>query len=278
MSLKQILIILVAGAAAVLAAFLVRGLAAPAAPSGPAETQVVIEEVEVSETQVLVTSRDLEVGELVTPDDVRWANWPESAVNANHFTNELNPEAIEELTGSVIRTRLYENEPLLPQKLVQKGETGYMAALLSPGMRAISVEISSETAASGFILPDDRVDVIMTHEVQFQSGATRVQRPVTTTILENARILAIDSVFTQEEGEINMTGQVATLELGPKEAELLALGERMGTLSLSLRSVADANAAGGVTTGRLDLLKSGGTGGVAVYKNGKSSYGAQGGS
>ena len=273
MSIKQILIILVAGVAAIAAAFLFKQISSAPAP-GPAVVQetVRVEEVEVASLKVLVASRDLEVGELITPDDMIWANWPESTININQFTDQDSPDAISELTGSVVRTRMYENEPVIPQKIVQKGETGYMAAILRPGMRAISVEIRSETGAGGFILPDDRVDVILTHDVEIEMGDRRIKRPVSTTIIENARVLAIDTIHVQGEGEIAMTGSTATLELGPKHAELLALGERLGTISLALRAVSDVNSAGGAITARTDMLEGDGgtgTGGVKVYKNGE---------
>lgn len=273
MSIKQILIILVAGIAAVAAAVLFKQISAPEVQLAQAPVKETVREVEVevAHLKILVASRDLEVGELVTPDDVMWANWPEATSNVNQFTDADSPEAIAELTGSVVRTRMYENEPVIPQKIVQKGETGYMAAILTPGMRAISVEIRSETGAGGFILPDDRVDVILTHDVEIILGQSRVERPVTTTIIENARVLAIDTLHVQGEGEIAITGSTATLELKPKQAELLALGERMGTISLALRSVADVNAAGGEVTANTDLLEGGssGSGGIKVYKNGE---------
>lgn len=273
MSIKQILIILVAGIAAVAAAVLFKQISAPEVQvtQAPVKETVREVEVEVAHLKILVAARDLEVGELVTPDDVLWANWPEATTNVNQFTDRDSPEAIAELTGSVVRTRMYENEPVIPQKIVQKGETGYMAAILTPGMRAISVEIRSETGAGGFILPDDRVDVILTHDVEIILGQTRVERPVTTTIIENARVLAIDTLHVQGEGEIAITGSTATLELKPKQAELLALGERMGSISLALRSVADVNAAGGEVTANTELLEGGpsGSGGVKVYKNGE---------
>ena len=272
MSIKQIIIILIAGAAAIAAAFLFRQISAPQVQVAAPTVQETIREVEVevASLKVLVAARDLEVGELITPDDVIWANWPEGTLNINQFTDSESPEAISELTGSVVRTRMYENEPVIPQKIVQKGETGYMAAILTPGMRAISVEIRSETGAGGFILPDDRVAVILTHNVEIVLGQTRVERPVTTTIIQNARVLAIDTLHVQGEGEIAITGSTATLELKPKQAELLALGERMGSISLALRSVSDVNAAGGEVTANTELLENGasGIGGVKIYKNG----------
>lgn len=272
MSIKQVLIILVAGIAALGAAFMFRQISAQPGAANVQEP-VRVKEVEVATVQVLVAGRDLEVGELVTPEDMVWANWPEATTNENQFNDGDNPEAIEELTGSVVRTRMYANEPIIPQKIVQKGETGYMAAILTPGMRAISVEIRSETGAGGFILPDDRVDVILTHEVEIVLGNERVERPVTTTIIENARVLAIDTAHVQSEGELAITGSTATLELKPKQAELLALGERLGSISLALRAVSDVNAAGGEVTAKTELLdgfsQEGGSQ-ITVYKNGEA--------
>lgn len=271
MSIKQILIILIAGVAAVAAAFMFKQISSnQAQPVVQTEETVREVEVEVAHLKILVASRDLEVGELITPDDLMWANWPEATININQFTDQESPEAMVELTGSVVRTRMYENEPIIPQKIVQKGETGYMAAILKPGMRAIAVEIRSETGAGGFILPDDRVDVILTHDVEIVQGVNRIERPVTTTIIENARVLAIDTIHVQGEGEIAMTGSTATLELKPEQAELLALGERMGTIALALRAVSDVQAAGGEVIGNMGLLEGGtGTGGIKVYKNGQ---------
>ena len=143
MSPMRLIILLVAAGAAIGAALLVRGMSGPSSPvAAPGEPVVIEKEVEVSSTQVLVARMDMRVGSLLTPDDFEWSDWPEKAVNAGYFTQERNPDAIEELSGSVVKVALIQGEPIIGSKIVKKGETGFMAALLEPGLRAISVEIS----------------------------------------------------------------------------------------------------------------------------------------
>ena len=242
MSPMRLIILAVALVAAVLAAFLVRNLAnqQPAVVNGPTQTIERVVEVEVSQRKVLVAKTDLRVGTLLTPDEFKWANWPESTLNPAYYTQEIAPDAMETLTGSVVRSAMYADEPIMPQKIVQKGETGFMAALLSPGKRAMTVEISPESASAGFILPDDRVDVILTQLIEFSGDEDRPAVMVTNTILENARILAIDQTFGDVDGIPTLTGSIATMELVPTQAELLARAARVGTISLTLRSAADA--------------------------------------
>ena len=276
MSPMRLIILVGAAAAAIAAAFLVRGLAKPQTITETVvQPQTVVETQEVSETHVLVAKRDLVVGDLLSPDDFKWSPWPEKNLVSGYRTEEDDPKAIDELSGSVVKIAMYEDEPILPQKLVMKGETGFMAALLTPGMRAISVEISTESASGGFILPDDRVDVILTYDMQVQTSEAMVERPVTETILQNVRVLAIDQVFSQDEnGSPTQIGNTATLEVKPAEAELIAHAQRLGTISLSLRPLSDALDTGS-RGARTDLLNGGGaTGnGVTVFRNGQPSTG-----
>lgn len=272
MSPMRLVILAVALVAAGLAAFLVRNLASqqPTVVSGPTETVERIVEVEVSQQKVLVAKADLTVGTLLTPEDFKWANWPEATINPAYFTQDFTPDAMEELTGSVVRTAMYADEPIMPQKVVRKGETGFMAALLAPGKRAVTVEISPESASAGFILPDDRVDIILTEQVE-QTGAGDDAPPitVTSTILENARVLAIDQTFGDVDGIPTLTGSTATMELTQDQAELLARSSRVGSLSLTLRSAADAGFNQGealANVDSLDRVKSG-TGKVMIYRS-----------
>ncbi|MDG1826301.1 MAG: Flp pilus assembly protein CpaB [Henriciella sp.] len=270
----RIIILAVAAIAAVLAAFLVRNMASAPEPLTATETVERIVEVEVSQQKVLVAMNDLRAGSLITPDVLRWADWPEAAINPGYFTQEVAPDAMETISGSVVRVATYADEPILPQKIVQKGETGFMAALLKPGFRAAAVEISPESASAGFILPDDRVDVILTQEIEFTNGETLEERTVTSTILENVRILAIDQSFGDMDGIPTLTGSTATMELTSRQAELMALAARSGTVSLTLRSVADVDFNDGFALekeGALDAVDQGG--GVVVYRSGKPAAG-----
>ena len=277
MSPLRLIILAVAGLAAVAAAFLVRGMASqPSEPVTVAETKTIIQEVEVSQTKVLVAAGDLPVGTLLSPSDFRWADWPEATVNPSYFTEGMAPDAMETLAGSVVRTSLFLDEPILPQKIVQKGETGFMAALLSPGKRAVSVEISPESASAGFILPDDRVDVILTYEIEVLQGQEMVEQTIVVTAMENVRVLAIDQIFGEIDGVPALTGSTATLELTPEEAELMSLSARRSTISLTLRSHADAGENNGETIARLDLISDdqGGQGNqVMIFRNGNMSSG-----
>ena len=283
MSPVRLIILIGAAVAAIAAAFLVRNLAQAPDPTikTVTEQQTVLELREVSQTKVLVTRRDLDVGDLITVDDMEWADWPEKNIVEGYRTEADFPTAIADLAGSIVRVPMYDREPILPRKLVLKGETGMMAALLAPGMRAMSVEISTESASGGFILPNDRVDVILTHEVATLSQDAMVDKPTTTTILQNVRILAIDQVFLQDEEDgASQIGNTATLEVSGKEAELIALAQRMGTLSLSLRPWSDVGEAYD-RAARIDLLEGDGfgkAGGVTIFRNGHASGGGLGGS
>lgn len=277
MSPMRLIILAVAGFAAIAAAFLVRGMAsAPSAPAVSAEPQTIVKEVEVSQIKVLVAAADLPIGTLLSPSDFRWADWPERTVNPSYFTETVNPDAMETLAGSVVRTSLFADEPILPQKIVQKGETGFMAALLNPGKRAVSVEISPESASAGFILPDDRVDVILTYEIEVLQGEDLVEQTIVVTAMENVRVLAIDQMFGEVDGVPALTGSTATLELSPEEAELISLAARKATISLTLRSHADSGENEGGTKSRLDLINDdqGGQGNqVMIFRNGSVSTG-----
>lgn len=275
MSPMRLIVLAVALVAAVVAAFLVRNLAQPTVVDGPTQTVERVVEVEVAQQKVLVAKTDLRVGTLLTPENFRWANWPDTTLNPAYYTQEIAPDAMEILTGSVVRSAMYADEPVMPQKIVQKGDTGFMAALLRQGKRAMTVEISPESASAGFILPDDRVDIILSQMIEFSGDEDLPAVMVTKTILENARILAIDQTFGDVDGIPTLTGSTATMELDQSQAELLARSARVGTLSLTLRSAADAGFNDGEALANvvaLDEVDSGGRK-VMIYRSGKVAAG-----
>ena len=275
MSPMRLIVLAVALVAAVVAAFLVRNLAQPTVVDGPTQTVERVVEVEVALQKVLVAKTDLRVGTLLTPENFRWANWPDTTLNPAYYTQEIAPDAMEILTGSVVRSAMYADEPVMPQKIVQKGDTGFMAALLRQGKRAMTVEISPESASAGFILPDDRVDIILSQMIEFSGDEDLPAVMVTKTILENARILAIDQTFGDVDGIPTLTGSTATMELDQSQAELLARSARVGTLSLTLRSAADAGFNDGEALANvvaLDEVDSGGRK-VMIYRSGKVAAG-----
>lgn len=141
--------------------------------------------------------------------------------------------------GAVVREPFFAGEPIVDRKLVRAGQSGYMAVVLQPGMRAMAVPVSVESAAGGFILPGDRVDVLLSRQAQSSSGGNSVNYHVSETVLRNVKVLAIDQVTQPDRDATTVVGATATLELAPGDAEALALAKAQGDLSLTLRSYAD---------------------------------------
>ena len=282
MSPMRLIILFGAALAAMAAAFLVRNMSAPTTVTQTVtDVQTEIQTKQVSEVQVLVARRDLAIGDRLATSDFEWAPWPELNIVDGYLTEASNPDATQNMAGAIVRIPIFNREPIMPAKLVVANDSSLMAALLTPGMRAISVEISTESASGGFILPNDKVDVILTHEVQVQTEQMVTERPSTTTIIKNVRVLAIDQVFKPDEnGGSSQIGNTATLEVSAKEAELVALSQRMGTLSLSLRPWSDAGDSMGRES-RTDMLTGdggAGAGGIKIYRNGQATSAGLGGS
>jgi pilus assembly protein CpaB len=118
--------------------------------------------------------------------------------------------------------------------------SGFLAAVLTKGMRAVSMEISAENGAGGFILPDDHVDIILTRRDKAAEKVIGVEKMTSEAILRNVRVLAIDQAFEEKSGQRVAVGKTATLELNPEQVETLALSRQLGTLSLALRALVDS--------------------------------------
>ncbi|MDP3492360.1 MAG: Flp pilus assembly protein CpaB [Hyphomonadaceae bacterium] len=261
MSPVRLIILLVAAGAAVAAVFLVRSVQAPSpavASSAPAEAA---KPVEIPTKQILVANAKIPVGKFVAAEDLRWQEWPASANVESFIEQEKQPEGLEKMVGAVARFDLVVGEPVTTSKLMHPGTAGFMAVMLTPGMRAVSVEIAAEIAAGGFIQPNDRVDVIVTREVETTgaNGNSGMQNIRSDLILSNIRVLAIDARYgaPEVEGEEEAApqsgqGQViigsrATLELTERDATLLNTAKKAGEIALTLRSIADMQAPQGAT-------------------------------
>jgi pilus assembly protein CpaB len=196
---------------------------------------------QIETTDVLVAGSDIGLGHLVAERDLRWQMWPAAAA-ASHFIRKGDrPEAVRELAGSIARSPFSSGEPIRESKLIKSKGSGYMAAILPSGMRAISVEISPETGAGGFILPTDHVDVILSRRDRMAEKSAGFEIHTSEVILPNVRVLAIDQTVEEKNGQRVVVGKTATLELKPRQAETLALSRQLGTLSLALRSLADSD-------------------------------------
>jgi pilus assembly protein CpaB len=189
---------------------------------------------------VLVAKSDIGLGQSVGPDDVQWQTWPSATASSSFIRRSDRPDATAQLTGSIARSPFIAGEPIREPKLVKTNGSGFMAAVLPGGMRAVSTEISPETGAGGFILPNDRVDVILSKRSKNPTtGKDIISSEI---ILPNIRVLAIDQVPREKDGQNSVVGKTATLELKPAQAEALARARQTGTLSLALRSLVDAHA------------------------------------
>jgi len=190
---------------------------------------------------VLVAKSDIAMGQTISPGDVRWQEWPAAAAAGNFIRKNDRPNAIENLAGSIARAPFVNGEPIREAKLVDAKGSGFMAAILPSGMRAVSTQISPETGAGGFILPNDHVDVILTRRERDADKTASGESHSSETILTNVRVLAIDQNVQEKDGQKVVVGKTATLELTPSQAETLAVSQQLGTLSLALRSIADAS-------------------------------------
>lgn len=188
---------------------------------------------------VLVANQDLSAGTTLRPAELRWQMWPAASAGPSTIRKTDRPDAIEQLTGYVVRSSFTAGEPIQEARLVKANAAGYLAAVLPSGMRAIATEINTETGAGGFVVPGDHVDIILTHRDRQAEKRNGFETYTSETIIDNVRVLAIDQTVEDKNGQKVVIGKTATLELTPRQAETLALGKQVGTLSLALRSVVD---------------------------------------
>ena len=231
MKKAQIIGFSVAAVAGGLAFVLARSMTAAPPPPPPVVQQ------NVDMVQVLVAKNDIGLGQVAAESSFRWQEWPRQALSPSFVTRQARPKAPFELSGAIARVGIAANEPVNGNKLIKPGSGGVLAAILTPGMRAISVKIAEHTAVGRLILPNDHVDLLLTTRGRGrQSNSEDVQ---TEALLRNVRVLAIGQMLEVKEGRRNAEGNVAALELSPSQAELVAQATMRGELSLALRSVAD---------------------------------------
>ncbi|MFD1988240.1 Flp pilus assembly protein CpaB [Mesorhizobium newzealandense] len=265
MPASRLIILSVAVAAAGGAGYVAKNMVAPppqiVVDSGPQAPAVALQD-------VLVLSGDVPMGSPLE-NNIAWQSWPADGINANFITRTAEPEALDKLKGSVARMAMYAGEPLRRSKLIGEGQS-FMSSILPSGMRAVATAISADTSAGGFILPNDFVDVIMTRRADATAGGATSFN--TETILKNIRVLAIDQTIQEdEEGKKTRVGQTATLELTPRQAEIITVAQQMADrLTLALRAVADTQEK---NLGEADYLVSGNgrRGTVRLIKSGEVS-------
>lgn len=199
--------------------------------------------------EVLVMARDVATGSALSDADLRYENWP--AANAGRFmTRKDGDDPKTRAIGAVARRPLSEGEPFTPSATFTRDGSGILAGMLAPGMRAVSVAISNASAVSGFVVPGDRVDVVLAADFQRADSETAgkgggaIVRYAAETVLADVKVLAVDQQFSKGKDGPTIQGKTATLEVSPDQAEILVAAGLMGQLSLILRGVGPQDTGG----------------------------------
>lgn len=218
MNVSRIAILGVALVAGVGAFFLMMG-------NRPDQTPVqVVQPVKEETVRVLIATRDIQRGEKLAVEDTSWLAWPKKGIQPT-FVTDATPDARENLESAVARSLIVTGEPIVDAKIIHAGNAGLMAAILSPGMRAVTLRVSPETASGGFILPGDRVDLLHT-----QGSSTQM-------VFENVRVLAVNSFFSENSETPHIDGANMTIELAPADAQVFLSKRSAGAFSVVLRSI-----------------------------------------
>lgn len=188
---------------------------------------------------VLVTHGKLPAGQFVRPENLRWQAWPPGDIPADYIVDTKNK--LEDFVGAVVRSGMADGEPITATRLVRPGDRGFLAAVLTPGYRAVTVPVTVSSGLAGFVFPGDHVDLLLTMAVPTTDGS-KIQHRASETLLTNLRVLAVDQRVDDQSKEV-VVAKTATLEVTPKQAETIAVSSQLGQLSLSLRSLAAAQGA-----------------------------------
>ena len=185
--------------------------------------------------KVLVAKVPLPTGVFIQEDQLRWQIWPGDEVPETYLTDEkAKPE---DFYGAVVRRGFTAGEPIVSTRVIRPGDRGFLAAVLRPGYRAIAIRVNATSGVSGLVFPGDRIDLILTHSIVDRTGEETIERRASETILENVRVLAIDQRVDENSTEPAVASNF-TLEVTPKQAEMVSVVRDLGTLSISLRSLA----------------------------------------
>jgi pilus assembly protein CpaB len=237
MNTRTLLLAVAAVATAGVTAFLIQGWMERQRAQMNAHTPVVAPKPEGH--SVLVAKNNIGAGSFVKPGDLRWQVWPEGNLSPAYVVQGKRKES--DFVGSVVRAAIVAGQPITDSSVVKAGERGFLAAVLTPGSRAVSVPVTATSAIAGLVFPGDRVDLILSHkfEVKNENEKDRQIRLASETVLTNVRILAIDQ-STDDQNNKKKLGvpKTATIEVTPKQAEMVSVALNLGQLSLSLRSLA----------------------------------------
>lgn len=191
--------------------------------------------------EVLIASKEIPMGTALGEANIEWSKWPENGIRETFILKDDRPEALKDYAKTIARASFFAGEPIREQKIV-RSDSGYLSAILPAGKRATAIRIAAETSAGGFILPNDHVDVVMSYKKKANGPGQQEDVWITETVLQNVRVLAIDQVIEEQDGEKSKVGDTATLELTAQQVEIISAASKIAgnRLTLALRSVEDA--------------------------------------
>ncbi|NKB22117.1 MAG: Flp pilus assembly protein CpaB [Alphaproteobacteria bacterium] len=189
--------------------------------------------------RVIVSARDLGAGSFIKADHLRWQAWPKDGLAPSYLTQPKYKR--QSYVGAVVRRGIAAGEPVTSSRIVKPGDRGFLAAVVRPGLRAVAVPLNATSSIAGLVFPGDRVDLILSHRFESEAAkkSDRKLRHVSETVLTNVRVLAIDQSTDDQKAAKKGVPKTATLEVSPKQAEMVAVALNLGSLSLSLRSLAN---------------------------------------
>jgi len=188
---------------------------------------------------VLVAHVDIKRGQILRAEDTSWQIWPEGGLDRNYIVLGGPPvpaRTPESFAGYVARNPISSGEPITDARVIKPGDRGFLAAVLRPGMRAISVPVTITSGIAGFIFPGDQVDLMLSYSVPAAVLGAGFEHKAVETVLRNIRVVAIDQRMESKAGEA-VPAHTATFEVTPKQSEVIALASRMGEMFLTLRSL-----------------------------------------
>jgi len=230
-SYRRMLLLTAAVALSLATAMIVRAWVNEArlsATSAPAEAP------QQAQTKILVATHGLPAGQFLQPNDLEWQAWPQTGLSSSYIVQ--GSRSVDDLVGSVVRAAISAGEPVTDDRLIKKGDRGFLSAIMTPGTRAVTVQLQQNAGLGGLVLPGDHVDVVLTAVVP-GNAPNEPEHRASETVLEDIRVIAIDQKMSDMSNE-SVMAKTATLEVTPKQAEILALVADMGKLSLTLRAIA----------------------------------------
>lgn len=194
--------------------------------------------------KVLVARKPLAAGLILSAEHLTWQSWPKDGISKSYIVQGGDGPDARSLYGAVLRRATGLGEPVTEDRIVKPGDRGFMAAVLTPGMRAVTVPVTATSGIAGFVFPGDRVDLILAHDFQTGEGPQRRLNRASETLLTDVRVLAVDQKTSSRDGAV-VVAKTATIEVTPRQAEAVAVSVRLGEISLSLRSLRREDIAAG---------------------------------